>query len=265
MTVPFRCPHCGEHLSVDGTTSRCPNGHAFDVAKEGYVNLLPGGRLRGRGSGDDDEMVRARRSVFDAGLYAPIIDRVAQIVATAEPVTVLDAGCGEGSYLAAATSVTGAFGVGIDISRAAVRLAARRHVTHRYAVASSYRLPVDDGAFDALINVFSPRSFDEMFRVVRPGGLAVVVTPGPDHLHELKASIYDTVRHHQDDFERGDDIVDDERVTFDVALSDPANRLALLHMTPFWWSATEARRARVADTLDRVTADMQVTIYRSPG
>ena len=109
-------------------------------------------------------MVRARRTVFDAGLYDPVIDAVAAMVTHTQPGSILDAGCGEGSYLARGTAAFPASGWGIDVSKPAIRLAARRHSQHHYAIASSYALPFADASFDAVINVFSPRDFAEMAR-----------------------------------------------------------------------------------------------------
>jgi 23S rRNA (guanine745-N1)-methyltransferase len=233
----------------------------FDRAREGYVNLLVGGRLPGGPSGDDDTMVRARRAVFDAGCYDPIIDAVAATVKEGSPSAVLDAGCGEGTYLARACDVSGARGWGIDISKVAVRLAARRYPACSFAVASSYRLPFDDSSFDAVIDVFSPRPFDELLRVLRPGGVAVVVTPGPDHLAALKAMIYDTPRPHHDD-EDTPPAESSVAVRFTVDLTEPMLRRHLLEMTPYWWSTTDDRRARVRSTLASVEADMLLTTYR---
>lgn len=265
MSVSFRCPHCGEQLTGGERTWSCGSGHVFDRAREGYVNLMVGGRLPGGPSGDDDAMVRARRAVFDAGLYDPIIDAVAGVVAAAtagaSPPAVLDAGCGEGTYLARAASAAGAQGWGIDISKVAVRLAAKRYDACRFAVASSYRLPFADESFDALIDVFSPRPFDELLRVLRPGGVAVVVTPGPDHLAQLKALVYDTPRPHVDD-EDTPPAEAVQSVRFTVDLAEPSLRRSLLEMTPYWWSTTDERRARVESALTSVDADMVLTIYR---
>lgn len=224
------------------------------------MNLMVGGRLPGGASGDDDAMVRARREVFDAGLYAPIVDAVAAAVAGAG--SVLDAGCGEGTYLAAACA-NGADGCGIDISRTAVRLAARRHRSQRFAVASVYRMPFDDGVFDAVIDVFSPRPFHELLRVLRPGGSLVVVTPGPHHLHQLKAMVYDEPRPHVDDEVPpvGGEAV---AVRFTLNLVEPALRRALLEMTPYWWSASPERRGRIERELTSVDAHMVLATYTRP-
>ena len=261
MSVSFKCPHCGEQLTGGERTWSCGSGHVFDRAREGYVNLLVGGRLPSGPSGDDDAMVRARRAVFDAGLYDPIIDAVAAVVAAERPTAVLDAGCGEGTYLSRAASASGAEGWGIDISKVAVRLAAKRYDSCRFAVASSYRLPFADESFDALIDVFSPRPFDELLRVLRPGGVAVVVTPGADHLAALKALVYDSPRPHVDD-EVAAPAEAVQSVRFTVDLTEPSLRRALLEMTPYWWSATDERRARVQSALTSVDADMLLTTYR---
>jgi 23S rRNA (guanine745-N1)-methyltransferase len=259
-SVSFRCPHCGQPLLDVERRLACASGHSFDRAREGYVNLLPGGRLPGAPSGDDDTMVRARRAVFDAGCYNPIIDAVALEVQRTAAASVLDAGCGEGTYLARACS-GGADGWGIDISKVAVRLAARRYADAHFAVASSYHLPFGDGAFDALIDVFSPRPFDELLRVLRPGGMAIVVTPGPDHLAQLKALVYDSPRSHADD-EPGPGPERVERVRFTLDLAEPALRRHLLEMTPYWWSAPAERRARVESALATVDVDVVLGVYR---
>lgn len=257
--VSFRCPHCGEPLTADDRTWSCSGGHVFDRAREGYVNLLVGGRKAGGPSGDDDTMVTARREVFDAGCYDPIIDAVAAAVVGEGAATVLDAGCGEGTYLARACA-GGAEGWGIDISKVAVRTAARRYRSCTFAVASSYRLPFADGVFDAVIDVFSPRPFDELLRVLAPGGVAVVVTPGPGHLAELKALLYDTPRLHDDD--PAPPAEQQEVVRFEVALDEPSLRRRLLEMTPYWWSARPEARAEVEEGLLAVTAEMVLARYR---
>ncbi len=215
-------------------------------------------------------MVRSRRLVFDAGLYHPIIDAVATTASRSAPTNIIDAGCGEGSYLARATAVSGATGWGIDISKPAIRLASRRHTTHHYAIASSYSLPFADDSFDAILNVFSPRDFDEMERVLVLGGVAVVVTPGPRHLAALKAMIYDDPREHVDRADATGLAADDGEptpdavatVNFEVQLDDPTLRLALLEMTPFWWSTVPERRAAIAATDFMVEVDVRISTYR---
>lgn len=261
--VRFRCPHCGLPLDEAERTWSCASGHQFDRAREGYVNLLPGGRLPSGVRGDNDLMVRARRAVFDAGCYEPIIAAVAGAVQRLGARTVLDAGCGEGTYLARACT-GGAEGCGIDISKDAVRRAARRHGDQRWAVASSYRLPFEDGVFDAVVSVFSPRPTEEFRRVLAAGGCAIVVTPGPGHLRSLVELLYAEARPHEVDadlpvFESV------EHVVFTVDLERPELRRALLEMTPYWWSATPDQRQRVERELRSVEADMVLGVMRREG
>ena len=259
-TVRFRCPHCGLPLDEAERTWWCGSGHQFDRAREGYVNLLVGGRLPGGASGDNDEMVRARREVFDAGCYEPIIAAVARTVQSLGARTVLDAGCGEGTYLARACAA-GAEGCGIDISKAAVRRAAKRYPQQRWAVASSYRLPFTEGAFDAVVSVFSPRPHAEFQRVLAPGGAAVVVTPGPSHLRGLAEMLYAEARPHEHDADTPE-FESVERVQFTVDLYSSVSRRSLLEMTPYWWSATPEQRERVEQELRSVEADMVLAVIR---
>ncbi|MEO7397324.1 MAG: methyltransferase domain-containing protein [Ilumatobacteraceae bacterium] len=267
----FRCPHCGDDLVEESSRFVCAARHSFDRAREGYVNLLPGGRLqRSRTSasdpGDDEAMLAARRQVFDAGLYRPVLDAVAEAVAATRPLHVLDSGCGEGSYLAAVTERCAATATGIDIAKTAIRMAARRHSQHRYAVASAYVLPFADECFDVVVNVFAPRDFVEMARVLRRGGRAVVVTPGPDHLRELKSIVYEHLRFHPGQAGAGGalHLTEQQPIRIELPLADPLHREALLRMTPFWWSATASQRHEVTATVQAVTVDMMLSIYSSP-
>jgi len=238
---------------VEGPTSwRCDNGHSFDRAREGYVNLLRAGRKPSRAAGDDAEMLRARRRLFDAGHYGPVIDAVAAATADLEPASVLDAGCGEGTYLAAVVERTGAEGVGVDIAKAAVAMAARRHRRCRFAVASVYELPFDDGAFDAVLSVFAPRPFEELARVARA---VVTASPGPDHLDGLRALVYDAARPHEERPHHGDAVA---RVRYRLTLSEPDAVEALVHMTPYWWQGQA--RDRLPDQLE-TTVDVIVAVH----
>jgi 23S rRNA (guanine745-N1)-methyltransferase len=178
------CPYCGLGLSeVDGAL-RCGNGHAFDLARQGYVTLLPAG-ARGP-DGDDAAMVAARAEFLAAGHYAPL---TAALVAAVGPVAgpVLDVGAGTGQHLAAVLDAApDAVGIALDASRYAARRAARAHPRAGAVVADAWAgLPVRTGSVAVVLDVFSPRNGAETARVLRPGGRLVVVTPGPDHLAGL--------------------------------------------------------------------------------
>ena len=192
------CPHCKLTLqaSPDNAVLACANGHSFDRAREGYVNLLPPNRRGSRQPGDNPQMVAARRRVHDAQLYKPLADAVvAELLEHAPVGEVLELGCGEGYYCDALALAGGGCEVlGVDISRAAVRLAARRCKAGRFAVASAYDLPLPDASVAAVVRVFAPSDDAEVVRILRPGGFYLEVSPGPRHLWQLRALLYDRAR-----------------------------------------------------------------------
>lgn len=173
------CPVCGTGVHLAEGAVRCGRDHSFDVARQGYVNML----TRPAGTADTPAMVAARERFLDAGHYAPLARRLAHVCAGAS--VVADAGAGTGYYLAAALGET-AVGIALDVSKHALKRAARAHPRVGAVVADVWRpLPIGDGRVDVLLNVFAPRNAKEFARVLRPGGVLVVVTPGPGHLRPL--------------------------------------------------------------------------------
>lgn len=183
--LPYlRCPVCDATLGHGPAgTLRCPRGHSFDIARQGYVNLTRG---RAPHDGDSPAMVEARAAFLAAGHYTFIADALA----AAAPETdgpVLDAGTGTGYYLAHVLDrLPGATGLGLDVSKPALRRAARAHPRAAAALADLWqRLPLADASAGLVLDVFAPRNGPEFHRVLRPGGALLVVTPAADHLREL--------------------------------------------------------------------------------
>ncbi|MFU8870729.1 putative RNA methyltransferase [Micromonospora sp. SL4-19] len=194
----LRCPVCAEPLAetTAGTARalRCPRRHSFDVARQGYVNLLAG---RAPHTGDSAEMVAARADFLAAGHYDAVAAALAaatrEIVYGASPAPggayplVVDAGAGTGWYLAAVlAALPDAVGLALDVAKPALRRAARAHPRAAAALADTWqRLPLADHSATVLLNVFAPRNGPEFHRVLDPAGALLVVTPAVDHLAEL--------------------------------------------------------------------------------
>lgn len=262
------CPYCGRGLSaVDGALA-CAGGHSFDLARQGYVTLLPAGS---RPAGDDAAMVAARAAFLAAGHYAPLI---AAVLAAVTPLAgaVLDVGAGTGWHLAGVLDAApGAVGIALDSSRYAARRAARAHPRAGAVVADAWAgLPLRTGSVAAVLDVFSPRNGAETARVLRPGGRLVVVTPGPDHL----AGLVDAVGGLSVDAAKETRLADAlephltpvDRVEHRWPLTLPrADALAAVAMGPSARHLTDLP-ARIAALPDPVgtTASIVVTTYRRP-
>ena len=180
--LPYlRCPVCEQALSRAERSLRCPAGHQFDLARQGYANLSNG---RVPYPGDTAEMVADRDSFLSAGHYAFIADALG---AYAGQGLVVDAGTGTGYYLARVLDeAPDSIGLGLDVSKAALRRAARAHPRAAAVLTDLWGpLPIQDGTATLVLDVFAPRNGPEFHRVLRPDGRLLIVTPAPDHLTEL--------------------------------------------------------------------------------
>jgi 23S rRNA (guanine745-N1)-methyltransferase len=194
------CPVCGAAMQVAGAALRCAAGHAFDLAREGYANLLVTRRRRSRMKGDTPAMVAARASFLARGHYARLADELGGLVAghlrardrSRDPGCVVDVGCGTGYHLGRlrdrllADAVAPPCLFGTDVSKHAVRRAARAVPEASFLVADTRTgIPLATRSAVAVLDVFAPREGAELARLLAPDGLLVVVTPGPAHLAEL--------------------------------------------------------------------------------
>jgi 23S rRNA (guanine745-N1)-methyltransferase len=186
--LPFlRCPVCRLELTSLDAAVRCPRGHSFDRAKQDYVFLTANPV---RHPGDSPRMIEARSAFLAAGHY----DFIAGALAKAAPATaglVMDVGAGVGYHLAAVLdSHPDAVGLAVDVSKPALRRAARAHPRIGAILADAWLgLPVGDGVADVVLNVFAPRNGPEFARVLAPDGVLLVVTPTAEHLGELVSAL----------------------------------------------------------------------------
>lgn len=254
----FVCPVCGGRLTDAGGAVRCPAGHSFDRAKEGYVNLLLVSRMHSKIPGDSKEMVAARNRFLNGGGYAPFAAELARLCAELARkkdgvLHILDAGCGEGYYDAAICTGLERQGLpfelaGFDISKAAVRLAAKRKLPGAaFAVASSFAAPVETGWADVVLNIFSPFAGEEFRRCLAPGGRLIYAVPTAEHLMGLKDVLYDEPYENpcqQVDYPgfspAGETRVEDRITVEGQAIGD------LFAMTPYYWKTPAEGSARLA-------------------
>jgi 23S rRNA (guanine745-N1)-methyltransferase len=194
--VTLLCPvrGCGEPLARGDRAFTCPRGHTFDLARSGYCNLLQPQDRRSKEPGDSKEAVLARRRFLDAGHGGLLLGALREIVQTVSIVpdrlTVLDLGCGEGFYLGTLAGERPIEAYGLDISTAAIDLAARRYPAVSWLVANADRtLPFAEASFDLVLSLTARRNAPEFRRVVRPEGRLIVAVPGEDDLIEAREAV----------------------------------------------------------------------------
>ncbi|USF25713.1 23S rRNA (guanine(745)-N(1))-methyltransferase [Firmicutes bacterium ASF500] len=267
MKSLFRCPLCASPLEREANRWSCPAGHSFDRASAGYVHLLPANQKHSKDPGDDKAMVAARSAFLEKGYYQPLREALCQAVteyaASLPAPVVLDSGCGEGYYTAGLSQALPRSRIaGVDLSKAALRRAAKRVPEGEFAVASVYRLPLAGGSADVLTNIFSPLAIDEFARVLRPGGLFCYAVPSPRHLWQMKAVLYKEPYENPVKREDYPGFVWREvrEIRYTAALDAGADILALFHMTPYAWKTPREGVARL-EALDRLRCEIGFDLH----
>ena len=264
----LRCPLDALPLVLDDGSLICDNGHRYDIGKQGYANLLSVQHKRSLNPGDSKDMVSARQSFLSAGFYEPIatsvmhsVSQAAKSPAAKSPVTVLDAGCGEGYYLHYLTehhrdplNI-----IGFDISKWAVQRAARRcHGT--WMVASNKNIPLADSSVDVALDMFGFPDYASFERILAPGGRLIRVTPAPQHLIELRRLIYPQVHQmaNADTYPSSLHTLSSEQLAFNVEL-EPQSLKNLLLMTPHMFK-TSMQGLSNLERIDHLTVTVDVVI-----
>ncbi|MBQ7921532.1 MAG: hypothetical protein IJ325_03015 [Clostridia bacterium] len=285
------CPLCGGSFTRNNNVLSCPSGHHFDMAKEGYVNLLPPGKGKNARTGDEKDMIRARRDFLALGLYSPISDGIAGLLgkylSDFPEILLCDSGCGEGYHTLRITEslmhqVPGkVLSVGFDASKyaaaCAMKASARAGFTGDAGIGSDgkglayfipaniFSLPLSDHCASAVISMFAPVAVQENIRVLRSGGVLVTASSGVDHLREMRNLLYTDV-HISDgavpEYE-GFVLAEEKKVYYTIHLPDKTAVADLFTMTPFYYKTNDAGRERLyaADSLT-VTVDTDLRVYR---
>ncbi|MGG5172521.1 putative RNA methyltransferase [Pseudarthrobacter sp. J1738] len=266
------CPLCGARFSAETEESSlsCGSGHRFDLAKQGYVNFLTG---KGTAfAADSAVMAAARANFLEAGHYQELAQRIAAKV----PITVdhtpvvLDAGTGTGYYLHKVLQNHAATAVALDISKFALRRAARLNPQAANVVWDIWQpLPLEAASVDMVMVVFAPRNASEFARVLRTDGILVVVTPGPNHLREI-AQAADLLGIEHDKLKRLDTTMNQafslqsrEELCIPLELS-PAQTVDLARMGPAGHHLDDSRAEELTRRLESSTtvhAEFVISTY----
>lgn len=270
----WRCPSCGEALTLIERTWLCENKHSFDKAKEGYVNLLLAHQKNSKAPGDNNEMVLARRAFLSQDHYLPLAQKIAHIITKGHEqketeVSIFDAGCGEGYYIRQIQELVQKSGLkvlasGIDISKSAVQKAAKAKAHSQFAVASCYNIPLASASQDYVVQIFAPSSPVEIKRILKPEGKWISVNPASEHLHQMKSIIYDTPQNHDvsEQAQAGFEMVSQERLSFEIQLHNEEQRSNLLKMTPFYWTISNENKLRLMQELQCVQIDFDIKVMQ---
>lgn len=257
----FACPHCEYPMTVQESGNVvCENRHTFDVAKQGYIFMLP----KPINSMYTKELFEARHEIISSGLYDLVQQKIAEAITINHPV-ILDTGCGEGSHLARICErLQNATGVGIDIAKEGIVAAAKFYRQQIWCVGDLAKSPFQQQKFDVILNFLSPANYDEFKRLVKPNGMIIKVVPQENYLQELRTQAFansekenysneQTVARFKESFED----VKVERITYTLPLE--TNLVPkLLEMTPMGWHIEN----REAIELSEITIDLDVLIGR---
>jgi len=273
-SVNLICPLDQQPLTLEGRSLKCASGHSFDIAKQGYVNLLPVQKKKSKDPGDSKEMIQARQRFLQAGLYQPISDQLNQLVSEQldvsgnKSVTILDAGCGEGYYLSRLATEnkliekTQVELLGVDISKWGVQAATKYQLPITWIVGTNAQLPVEPGSLDLIICMFGFWQPEWFAKVLKPGGKVILAESGVDHLIELREIIYKEVHRKnvpelKDIAEVGFKLIDQQQLEFRPATLNKEQVQDLLVMTPHLYRANyEGKQS--AQQLDQLDLTAQV-------
>jgi 23S rRNA (guanine745-N1)-methyltransferase len=266
------CPKCQSVLTTETSSWACSNNHRFDIAKEGYVNLLLANQKRTKEPGDNKEMINARRLFLEQNHYLPLADKLSSLIqghfTKSQDITLYDIGCGEGYYLNHIHQSLKEQGLslssgGSDISKNAIQKAAKKYKECKFAVASNANLPLASNEVDAFLQVFAPSNSNEVSRVISDDGIWLQVSPGAEHLKEMKEQIYSTPEEHSvSSLDIPDFMLQHQEIlAYKVNLSRLEDRRHLLMMTPFYWSSKQDKIDIIVKALRSITISFHIKVF----
>lgn len=263
------CPVCRGELNKNENSYTCERGHSYDIAKQGYINLLMSSK--GSTHGDNNQMTDARQRFLSGGFYSPLADEICKNAAEhfSDGGVLIDCGCGECYYTdrvysALREKFSDIEVCGFDISRDAIKQGAKRNKSITLLVAGVYNMPFLCESADMLLSVFSPFAREEFLRVLKKGGVLISVIPDKKHLWSLKSALYETPYENVlDDYEiEGFEFVGKSEVKNNVTLQN--GQIAdLFMMTPYYYRTKPSDKEKIL-SLEEMTVEteFQVLVYK---
>lgn len=239
------CPVCRKLLQRKDRSYCCDTGHSFDLAKEGYVNLLRTNKA-GDKMGDDKLSARCRRNFLNKGYYAPLKNALQDLFQNKQG-SVLDICCGEGYYTSALGENPNLKVYGFDLAKEMVRLAAKRGGATCF-VANLADIPVADDSFDYAVHLFAPFQEAEFLRILKPGGKLYTVIPGSEHLWGLKQTLYDTPYRNDEQLPETAvlRLISTQKVSAKITLASAEDIDAVFRMTPYYFHTSQKDRDKLS-------------------
>lgn len=273
ISSKLRCPLCHESVEVIELKSIvCTNNHTFDFAKQGYVNLLQ----KPVNTQYDDALFEARQKIIcDAELYGPIHQKIAALINNelTKDALLFDAGSGEGSHLEKILDEVNdkkLTGIGLDISKEGVMMAAKNYETPIWVVGDLANPPLADESCKFILNFLSPANYSEFKRILTEDGIIIKVIPGSGYLKELRNELFsntDESEYENNDtlelMKRNVNILGEERITYTKNL-DGQSLKHLISMTPLGWHADAEQIEAFTNAEDKeITIDMHIVIAQA--
>jgi len=284
---PLVCPVCREALQNNDRSYYCPQGHSFDIARQGYVNLLLSHQRRSKHPGDSKEMIKARQAFLAEGHYLPIYTALEQLalkhlknVETNSPLQVADLGCGEGYYTHQLDKALRKVLTehknplqtwGIDISKDAIINACKHNSKVNWLIANLSQTPFADHSMDMITVLFCPINAQELVRLLKPGGIFIFVKPDAKHLIQLREHIYSDIKGQDENtaIEKTTDnpvhhpqlkLIDTQALFHSISLDTPESIQALFKMTPHYWRSKPEKHKKI-EQLSQLDTDISLSFF----
>ena len=256
------CPVCKNELNIENRTFRCESNHCFDIAKEGYVNLLSAHKS-GDNTGDNKEMARSRRDFLEKGFYSPLAVAVGECLEkySSDGDNVLDICCGEGYYTSELTKKYNRNFYGFDLSKNMVRLAAKRKCNAQFFVANIASIPIKSNSVKFAFHLFAPFHSGEFSRIISNDGVVVTAIPGKEHLYGLKKVLYNEPYYNdeKEPVSDGLELAEKIRVKYTITLNNKEDINALFQMTPYYYHTPTEGMNRL-DKISSLTTEIEFVL-----